>query len=943
MKVELFPFQKKATAELRAKIAEALDSYRRTHTPQVVSLQAPTGAGKTIIMAALIEDIYSGVALYHKQLDTVVQYPEQPDAIFVWLSDSPSLNEQSKQKIELKADKINLNQCVTIEDESFDMEMLEDGHIYFLNTQKLSKAANLGKHSDNRQYTIWETLENTAREKSNRLYFIIDEAHRGMQGDEAGVATTIMQRFIKGYPRLQLSPMPVVIGISATAARFNALVGDTPATLHKWIIRPNDVKESGLLKERIIITYPSDSERNNEMAVLQSATDEWKDKCVHWHLYSTEQHYAQVNPVFVIQVLAGQGDNLTETPLSDVINTIEERIGTPFKEHEVVHTFGSTGTINVNNLAIHHVEPSEITDDKRIKVVLFKENLSTGWDCPRAETMMSFRHAEDTTYIAQLLGRMVRTPLQCHILVDDSLNEVRLYLPHFNVNNVQQVINELQNTEGGEIADIAGEALEQQTYVQWNVHPVRKKTAVTDPYQSKLKSSIASSQVEITDSPQTDNLLKEFSLQSESAHNISSTDRPSSITSTDLLKDSAKQTDHNVEVIENDVETINREAITKFINDKGFLNYMVRNARINDYLKSLLDFAALLTQSNIYPEANNEVVDDVIKMIHDYVVELHNNNQYNNLKTEVLTLQLAVRTYNIYGEELDQGHAQELQIITESDLDRQLRAADVKLGSYGFPNKYGYRYADLENPSTYKIDCILFAANENCVNNLYRYAREKFYNLIDNYRIHIVNKSERLKKQYDKIVGDSDIVSKHIFTLPEIISTRLEPGGTEYSNHLFADENGIAKIKLNNWERQVIEEESKAPDFVCWLRNLSRATWALCIPYESNNETKSMYPDFIIVRKNHDFEYVIDILEPHGDQLEDNLAKSKGMAKYAIEEPRIGRIQLIRQCKDDAGNNRFRRLDLTRKAICDKVLKAINNEELNRIFETDGFFAQYQD
>lgn len=170
MKVELFPFQKKATADLRMKIAEALGSYHRTHTPHVVSLQAPTGAGKTIIMAALIEDIYFGTD----------QYAEQPEAIFVWLSDSPALNEQSRQKIDLKADKIRFGQCVTIEDESFDMEILEDGHIYFLNTQKLGKAGNLGKHSDSRQYTIWETLENTAREKSDRLYFIIDEAHRGI-------------------------------------------------------------------------------------------------------------------------------------------------------------------------------------------------------------------------------------------------------------------------------------------------------------------------------------------------------------------------------------------------------------------------------------------------------------------------------------------------------------------------------------------------------------------------------------------------------------------------------------------------------------------------------------------------------------------------------------------------------------------------------------------
>ena len=83
----------------------------------------------------------------------------------------------------------------------------------------------------------------------------------------------------------------------------------------------------------------------------------------------------------------------------------------------------------------------DITEDKRIRVVFFKENLSTGWDCPRAETMMSFRKAEDATYIAQLLGRMVRTPLQCHIDVDESLNDVRLYLPHFNMKTVGDVVN----------------------------------------------------------------------------------------------------------------------------------------------------------------------------------------------------------------------------------------------------------------------------------------------------------------------------------------------------------------------------------------------------------------------------------------------------------------------------------------------------------------------
>lgn len=59
MKVELFPFQKTALAKLRQNVAIALGNYQSTHTPQVVSYTAPTGAGKTIVMSALIESIFT--------------------------------------------------------------------------------------------------------------------------------------------------------------------------------------------------------------------------------------------------------------------------------------------------------------------------------------------------------------------------------------------------------------------------------------------------------------------------------------------------------------------------------------------------------------------------------------------------------------------------------------------------------------------------------------------------------------------------------------------------------------------------------------------------------------------------------------------------------------------------------------------------------------------
>lgn len=101
---------------------------------------------------------------------------------------------------------------------------------------------------------------------------------------------------------------------------------------------------------------------------------------------------------------------------------------------------------------------------------------------------------------------------------------------------------------------------------------------------------------------------------------------------------------------------------------------------------------------------------------------------------------------------------------------------------------------------------------------------------------------------------------------------------------------------------------------------------------------KSAYPDFLIVRSDPKLDYIIDILEPHNPEYKDNLGKAKGFAKYAENEPNIGRVQIIRTGKDAAGKTRFKRLDLSQGAVREKVLKAQNNDELDHIFDIDGTF-----
>ncbi|MEI5604084.1 type III deoxyribonuclease, partial [Streptomyces brasiliscabiei] len=92
-------------------------------------------------------------------------------------------------------------------------------------------------------------------------------------------------------------------------------------------------------------------------------------------------------PILVIQVQNGTGSQISATDLDDCVAKVEERCGIKFQEGEVVHTFGQTNSnITINGLDVPYVEPSAIAENKKIRVVFFKESLSTGWDCPRAET-----------------------------------------------------------------------------------------------------------------------------------------------------------------------------------------------------------------------------------------------------------------------------------------------------------------------------------------------------------------------------------------------------------------------------------------------------------------------------------------------------------------------------------------------------------------------------
>jgi type III restriction enzyme len=422
MKFLLREFQKEHVSALLKKLKQAKRDLLDDEVPQAITLSAPTASGKTVMMTSLIERVLFGKGGLEEFDDP--EFIAEPDAVFLWLSDSPQLNQQSLEKMSVAASSELVGRLESV-NASFDAEFFNPGHIYFLNSQKLSVAGLLTKKGDDRQYSIWETINNTIAMQKSRFYVIIDEAHRGMRRtkSEQAEARTIVQKFIFGTPG-ELKAAPIIIGISATPERFNALLPVASRTRRGVDVPPDEPREAGLIKDCILISHTAN--RQTEWTLLAAACKDFRRISEEWESYcKANKENNLVRPVLVIQVedaRAGGNEAESRTALDKVIAIVKENGPPGLTTLSFAHCLESGKTIRIGNTDIRYVEPHRIEHDELVRVVLFKMALTTGWDCPRAEVMMSFRKAEDATYIAQLVGRIVRTPLARRMEGNDLLN-----------------------------------------------------------------------------------------------------------------------------------------------------------------------------------------------------------------------------------------------------------------------------------------------------------------------------------------------------------------------------------------------------------------------------------------------------------------------------------------------------------------------------------------
>ena len=434
MKLELKDFQVTAVDHLLGRLRAAVRDFEESGDKQALSLSAPTGAGKTVIAAAVLERLFEGDS---------DEPGGDPDAVVLWLTDQPSLNEQTRRKM-IAASEVLTDQRVVTIDASFVDEELKPGRVYFLNIQKLAKNQPLVKPRDRRSRTIWDVLNSTASTRRGHFVLVIDEAHRGMsrqRSDDEG--RTIVQRFILGH-NSTLRPLPVVLGISATPERFNDLVETAPdRTTRRTNVDPEAVRASGLLKDAVLLRHPDEAQRG-DTTLLRDSIRTWADITARWANYAEVQTIAPVEPILVIQVEDAHRRNTdSDTDLVAVLDTIHSAIP-GLRPEALAHSFDLGGPISIGTRSVRYIKPEDAQEDPDVRIILFKTGLTTGWDCPRAEVMFSFRRAKEYVSVAQLIGRMVRTPLARKVSGDEVLNTVSLYLPDYNRETVQRVIERLQ-------------------------------------------------------------------------------------------------------------------------------------------------------------------------------------------------------------------------------------------------------------------------------------------------------------------------------------------------------------------------------------------------------------------------------------------------------------------------------------------------------------------
>lgn len=860
MKYTLKPYQETASREVLERLDEA-NELRSIRKQAAFSLYAPTGAGKTVIATDVFERLL---------LPSDDRVPDKK-AVIIWFSDNPDLNRQSRHRIEGASSHL-ASRTVEI-DSSFVHEELEQGKIYFLNTQKLSRSSLLtggrkkrtddnfelfGAAPDGAQVTIWDTLRNTLNSPDHHVYFVVDEAHRG-SGKQQKDQETILQRLIAGHTPEGASepvpPMPVVMGISATPGKFKEMVQRMPGgrMVQEDVEVPTDeVQESGLLKDIVELQIPGEEGEAFENVFVTQAAGLLAESTRRWAAYHAEQggDGKRVVPLMVVQMK----DLATPEDMYQVIQSLRQ--GWPELPYDCfAHVFGEHTPIKAGDVLVPYVEPQSVEDREWIRVLFAKTAISTGWDCPRAEVMVSYRPANDRDYITQVIGRMVRSPLARRIPGDDLLNSVLCLLPRFNRDAAEDVVQRINAPD-----DI----------VKPPIIPVVKPELLQPVDSDDLWSLFTQLPREIapkrSDKPISRLLNVGMELESDG-----------------LLDGGQVKAERELVAAVNGLLVRYADAVEKAKQD---ILKVETSRLVFRYSDRELD-----SEEDLELVADDRVITDAFERA-----------------TPVFTQALAnlwVDDYLLAG--IERGEESEnLVIEAHLTLAALAKVEGVREALWREADMTAKKWLDNNRAEI----AMLPDSREATYTTLREMAEEPSF-------VYLTKPKNRL-------------VAPGVWNKEK---NEIDPF-PRYKKHAFQDKDGTAPAKLNDWEVKVVETEMSRHGFEAWYRNPSRPNPdAVTAVYydETTGRWRSVQPDFVFFLRDGEGNMRASMVDPHGAYLGDALGKLRGLARYAEQYgDRFVRIESV----SGANAESLKVLDLKSEAVRAAVNEATDAEA---VYEKYGY------
>lgn len=363
-------YQDRAIDELVEKVIRLLNASGQRKR---LVFKAPTGSGKTVMASGMLARLAQ-------------ELPERTDSLvnrvaFIWIAPN-KLHEQSYFKMKNYFTESRLLKPVVYDelDQSID-GYIRPGEILFVNWESINKDNALMIRETERSASLYDITDRTQLDNRIPIVVIVDEEHM-FSGKNAKKSEKVLARIT---PKLE-------IRISATPISQ----GDEMVTVYR-----EDVVKEEMIKESIVLNpalNPGDESLTETL--IREALAKRNEIAQAYNSLNIN-----INPLLLIQLPNDTNE----------ANTAED---TRIKDEVVKYLSAKEGiTVQNGRLAVWLSKEKEnlqgIEDlDNLTEVLLFKQAIALGWDCPRAAVLLIFRKMESFTFTMQTLGRILRMPEQ---------------------------------------------------------------------------------------------------------------------------------------------------------------------------------------------------------------------------------------------------------------------------------------------------------------------------------------------------------------------------------------------------------------------------------------------------------------------------------------------------------------------------------------------------